>query len=430
MKVLITNLCLLFCMTITACTSKIRKAPSEVFVSDTYVDYHRLGTIKGNSLVVDRDIDLQGAICEMPDDYTIEFKGGILRNGILVGKNTKIVSEGIIFDYINIKGSWIVPKISTEMFADLSYENALRDVMALTAPDIKNRVEIAQGDFCVRAEKNEDICVPVNSNTELIVQGTIRLIPNAFTHYYIVKVEGSNISISGDGCIIGDKHTHKGKQGEWGMGLYIMKSENVHVSGLTIKECWGDCIYIGGVSENIVIENCYLDHGRRQGISITSANNVNIRKCNITNVNGTPPEYAIDVEPNKGDIVDNIMIEKVSARDCRGGFLVYGRAEKSQIGLVTIQDGKIDNTQELAIRVEKCRTAIIENCQISQNTTQGIIKCEDSESVVVRNNRYHYTQDLWINIKKYAKKIIGKEIVDPITISRCDNSALKNNKEY
>ena len=108
----------------------------------------------------------------------------------------------------------------------------------------------------------------------------------------------SDITISGNGSIIGDKDAHKGKDGEWGMGIQIMNSKNVTINGLNISNCWGDCIYIGGKSSYISIVNCNLHHARRQGISVTNAYKCKIDNCKIYDIAGTAPEYGIDFEPN------------------------------------------------------------------------------------------------------------------------------------
>ena len=89
---------------------------------------------------------------------------------------------------------------------------------------------------------------------------------------------------------------------------------------LTIRDCWGDCIYIGTESTNVRINSCTLDHGRRQDISITSAGRVMIENCIISNVRGTAPEYAIDIEPNKNDIIESVIIRNVKSIDCKGAF--------------------------------------------------------------------------------------------------------------
>lgn len=253
-------------------------------------------------------------------DISLKKKHGVIKNGILIGNNTRINAEGTLFEKVTIKGVWNVPEISTTLFADLSYENALRDVVALANPKVKNRIVIEKGEYKVKAEQKAKVCVPLCSNTDFILKGTIHLEPNEFKHYYIIQANGKNIRIRGNGTIIGDKHTHTGKEGEWGMGIILNGAMNATISGLTIKDCWGDCIYVGGNSRNVIIENCKIDGGRRQGISVTKANGVTIRNCVITNFSGTNPQYAIYVEPNRRDSVDNILIENVTVRDCEGGF--------------------------------------------------------------------------------------------------------------
>jgi uncharacterized Zn ribbon protein len=238
-----------------------------------------LGIVDGDKVIIDKDVDLKGKECKIPAGKTLVFKGGLIKNGILIGKMTKIECKGKAFDKVTIKGSWNVPDISTKLFANLDYENSLRDVVALTHPKVQNRIVIQKGDYKVRAEKKATVCIPICSNTDFILKGTIRLVPNDLKSYNIIQARGKNIKISGNGTIIGDKHTHTGTTGEWGMGIRFHHAINATLSGLTIKDCWGDCIYVGGDSRQVLIEQCRLDHGRWQGISVTKANGVTIRNC-------------------------------------------------------------------------------------------------------------------------------------------------------
>ena len=119
------------------------------------------------------------------------------------------------------------------------------------------------------------------------------------------------------------------------MGVDFFRVENASISGITIKDCWGDCIYVGDESKNVTIDNCILNNGRRQGISITSANGVIVRKCTICDVGGTDPEYAIDIEPNKGKTIDNILIENVTVKNCKGGFMANGSAIRTFVERLT-----------------------------------------------------------------------------------------------
>jgi len=351
------------------------------------VSYVVLGQPKEGNLTIKDTIDLENRKCVLPEEISLNFKGGLVKNGTLVGNNTKLRSSGACFDRVRIMGTWSVPVISTSLFCNLNYDNALKDVVALSNPAVKNKIIIGRGDYQVSAYKNGDVCLPVNSNTELVINGTIRLTPNNFTNYYILQAEGHDIKIKGKGTIIGDKHTHTGKKGEWGMGINLDHAHNVIIKGLNIKECWGDCIYVGSESSDVRIEDCLLDHGRRQGISITSADGVTIKNCSITNVGGTAPEYAIDVEPNKGETVDNVTIEEVKVKDCRGGFLVYGKAPNAHVGKVVINNCCIEGARKIPISIIKCLSARVEKCVTRGFSWREDINMVEVGSAIKKNNR-------------------------------------------
>ena len=110
-------------------------------IADT-VNASILGIVDGDKIIIDKDVDLKGNVCKIPVGNTLVFKGGILKNGVLNGRMTKIECKGKAFNRVTIKGGWDVPEISTNLFADLNYENSLRDVVALAHPKVKNRVVI------------------------------------------------------------------------------------------------------------------------------------------------------------------------------------------------------------------------------------------------------------------------------------------------
>lgn len=351
------------------------------------ISYKELGQLRGGCLTVRDTIDFDNRRCNLPDGLTLNFKGGILKNGTLVGSNTRLKSKGVCLDRVRILGSWNVPVITTALFRDLSYDNALKDVVALSDSTIKNKIIIEPGDYIVTAYKNGDICIPINGNTDFILKGTIRLTPNDYRNYYIVQAQGKHITIRGNGTIIGDKHTHTGDSGEWGMGINLDHAHHVLIKGLTVKECWGDCIYVGSESTDVRIEDCLLDHGRRQGISITSADGVRIKNCTITNVGGTAPEYGIDVEPNKGETVDNVTIEEVKVKDCRGGFLVYGKAPNAHVGKVVINNCCIEGARKIPISIIKCLSARVEKCVTRGFSWREDINMVEVGSAIKKNNR-------------------------------------------
>lgn len=168
---------------------------------------------------------------------------------------------------------------------------------------------------------NRDVFINENglklkSNQVLIFQEKTRLksIPNNKTHFAVLIInEIKNVKIF-NANILGERFEHIGNKGQWGMGIRIMASENVQLYNPTVKEMWGDGIYIGGrngkPSENIEVYNAFLDNNRRNGLSITSADGVKLIKPLVANSNGQSPKAGIDIEPNSNDdIINNIVID-------------------------------------------------------------------------------------------------------------------------
>lgn len=158
----------------------------------------------------------------------------------------------------------------------------------------------------------------IPSNSKILFQKESKLImkPNNKLGYQAILIENvTNVEIY-DANLVGDRMLHKGKDGEWGMGILIRNGENVRILRPRVSNFWGDGIYIGGsdfaFSNNITIEGGIIDNNRRNGISIVSAKDVFIRNINISNTNGTNPEFGIDIEPNNStNIIENIKIDSV-----------------------------------------------------------------------------------------------------------------------
>ena len=398
---------------------------------DSFCFAQQIGIIRNKSIVVSTEVDLHGANINLPKDFTLEVEGGRIKNGTLIGNQTKLKCSGKVFDRVQIKGTWNVPEISTSMFSDLSYDNALKDVLALAHSKVQNTIVIEKGNYQVAARKNADVCLGISGNTTLIINGTIKLNPNIYQRCDIIRVQGNNIRISGNGSIIGDKHTHLGHDGEWGMGIRFHGAKNSSVRGLTIKDCWGDCIYVGGNSKNVTIENCFLDHGRRQGISVTKADSVTIKNCRISNVNGTNPQFAIDLEPNANDTVDHILIENVETVACEGGVLAtIGKknVEKKKIGQVTVRNCKLSAISRWPLRMKSCEYVSIEDCTINATNEKPAIYSSNINNLVVKDNTINIEKSVTFTLKNTAKKIAGKRVQQPIETIKVEQRDIRNNR--
>lgn len=299
--------------------------------------------LKAYSVVtISQNWDLKGNNIIIPEGVTLLFTKGSILNGTLTGSMTKIQGNVVgIFNKVTVAGSWNVPEITTDMFVDLNYDNSLRDVIALADSSVWNNVTIAEGDYFFSLNKANKTGIKVCSKTLLTINGNLLLRGNNLRSYDIVRVEGTNIAISGKGAIVGDRYSHVNDGGEWGMGIGIYNSDDVSIRGLKVNDCWGDCIYIGNKTGKVVIEGCKLLRGRRQGISITSAKNVLIANTYISEIGGTSPEYAIDIEPNDYEKIGSVRIINVHMHDCSGGITSLGVAKGANINVVEVEYCKV-----------------------------------------------------------------------------------------
>lgn len=338
---------------------------------------------EGKTTIIKNVVDMKGVELVLPKDVTLKFeKGGCLKNGKITADNTSIVGyKQDIFDGVEIAGEWNVKYISTAMFKSLPQLNSLQNVFALASGIVDNVITIPEGNYQVAAVRNGSTILSVPSNTEVIINGTITMLPNNFTNYYIVGLKGENIQLHGKGAIVGDKHTHTGTKGEWGMGVNLAECKNVDIYDLTIRDCWGDCIYIGTESTDVRINNCTLDHGRRQGISITSAGKVLIENCVISNVGGTAPEYAIDIEPNKNDIIESVIVRNVKSVNCKGGFMTWGGAENCTIKNVELYDCYVKGATRPDYAFNTSQNIKLVNCTSDRNYKPINNKCKSFKIV-------------------------------------------------
>ena len=339
----------------------------------------RLSFKEGKTTIIKNVVDMKGEELLLPMNVTLKFEnGGCLKNGRIIAANTSIsgFKQGI-FDGVKIAGEWNVKYISTDMFRDISQLNSLQNVFALASEKVDNVIIVEGGTYKVAANRNGETMLLVPSNTEVIINGKITLLPNDYTNYYIVGLRGENIQLHGKGEIVGDKHTHTGTKGEWGMGVNLAKCKDVYIYDLTIRDCWGDCIYIGTESTDVRINNCTLDHGRRQGISITSAGKVLIENCVISNVGGTAPEYAIDIEPNKNEIVDTVIIRNVKSIDCKGGILAGSGADNSYTRNIFISDCHVGGYEKRSYCFSNTEIIRLKNNTSDKKDKLGFYNCKN-----------------------------------------------------
>lgn len=192
---------------------------------------------------------------------------------------------------------------------------------------------------------DENILIP--SNTYVYGDGpcsTIHRISNnkenysTFLCYLVENVTFANLMVKGE------RDTHTGTTGEWGMCINILGSKNITVTDCTLRDGWGDGIYVGASdnsvssvpSRNVTIKNCVVTNNRRNGVSVTSCEGFRLLNSRITDTHGTNPQCGIDFEPNyyheviKDCVIDNCYFNG----NTHGNVVVYN----SQDVEVTVQN--------------------------------------------------------------------------------------------
>ncbi|MGL5581535.1 MAG: hypothetical protein ACRDCE_11310 [Cetobacterium sp.] len=156
--------------------------------------------------------------------------------------------------------------------------------------------------------------VPSNSKVIWRSGSALKCKPNNLDNYEIIGIrDKTNIELFNP-VIYGDKYTHTGSTGEFGMGISVRGAcEDIFIYNPKIHDCWGDGIYIGQTTntvfstpKNIHIINPITRKCRRQGISVTSADGLFISNPGLWDTKSsdcaTPlpngPHAGIDIEPN------------------------------------------------------------------------------------------------------------------------------------
>jgi len=173
------------------------------------------------------------------------------------------------------------------------------------------KLTVPAGHYMVNAIKS--IRPLSNTVIELSDEAVLEVIPNAETHYRLIRLHGcDDVTICG-GTLKGDRQKHKCTDGEWGMGIHVGSGcTKITLQGVQSREMWGDGFYIGGkvVPREVTIRDCIADFNRRQGLSIVTGDQITIVGNLFSNTRGTRPENGIDIEPDRdGPGVGNVLIE-------------------------------------------------------------------------------------------------------------------------
>jgi hypothetical protein len=244
-----------------------------------------------------------------------------------------------VFDYLD-----------AEQRADVQGRTRRLDVTAACqrALSAGNDVVFPAGTYLVDADPKA--CLKALSGQTVTFEpgSVLEARPNALEQYQVLLIENvRDVTVLG-GTILGERSSHRGETGEHGMGIGIFGSQNVIIRQTTVRDCWGDGIYVGGrgfegQSRDVRIENCVCDGNRRQGLTIAAVENCTVVGGKFVNTKGTLPASGIDIEPNRDKPgAQNIVIEGAVCSDNEGHGLTLSQVHTHQVrvtGLVANRNG-------------------------------------------------------------------------------------------
>ena len=369
------------------------------------------------------DFDLNEGSITFKEGCVLKFNGGSLANGTVIGNNTLIKALlRRIFSRIKISGDWDVPNIYSCWFdfcEDTDIDN-IRNFTNLSAlcNENMNNVIIEGLDIYISEQLYINSFV-VKKNTNIFLNSKIRLLPNKSINrtcvFYINNVE--NVSIKGNGSIIGNVESHTNTSEEFSFGIYLVGAKNVEINGISIIDFWGDGIDIQalysdyenstvtGHCYNIIIDNVLIDSNRRNGISIEGAFHVTVKNSSIINTgrkNGTLPMAGIDVEPwYSKEHVEDVHIENNIFNNNKECDFFISTDEKNldseivkTIKIVnnTLESMKLNHSVDVIVRSNEISSRFdvnsAKNLYIVSNDISGSIYIEANASLnnKIRNN--------------------------------------------
>jgi polygalacturonase len=199
----------------------------------------------------------------------------------------------------------------------------------------------------------------------------LQALPTSAGYYNVILISGAKDVVVTGGQIVGERASHSGSSGEWGMGIGILDSERVSVINVMVSDCWGDGIYVGGdgqPSRDITIDDVICDNNRRQGLSVTYAAGVDVTNSVFKNTNGTAPAAGIDIEPNDNEVTEDISITNTVCTGNEGaGLDLMGWMER--VTDVAVSGCTFSDNGASGIRIVNAGLLRFENVDVTGNET-------------------------------------------------------------
>ena len=155
-----------------------------------------------------------------------------------------------------------------------------------------------------------------------------------------------------------------------------------------------------------------------------------ISNCSIADISGTNPQYAIDIEPNKRCVVDNVLIRNVIVTNCEGGIRATVPNKgigNALVGSVDIRNCHVSAKSRYPVHLNRCAIGTVEGCTIDATNDRSSIYANYVENLKVCNNTLNVDVQLLSSIRNKAKELVGKNGYSTIRVVHGSANGVKNN---
>ncbi len=209
-------------------------------------------------------------------------------------------------------------------------------------------VYLPAGTYRVQTSRKNRLRLKSNMTFKMASNATLKMFSTNKSQYSVLLMsKAEDVTIVG-GTIVGDRATHKGKGGEWGMGITMRTSSRISISNVRVRNMWGDGFYVVDV-EDLALCSVRAENNRRQGLSIVHGNRILVTRSVFRDTRGTRPAAGIDLEPDKPhQRITNVRIERSKFINNEGGGIMIA-GKKARVSRVQIQNNEFDGARPLLI---------------------------------------------------------------------------------
>ncbi|HMR78059.1 MAG TPA: right-handed parallel beta-helix repeat-containing protein, partial [Polyangiaceae bacterium] len=285
-------------------------------------------------------------------------------------------------------------KISNAGKDPVETRKGLNDAIKWAKDNGHDKIVIPPGTYLVGEPTNAAYAGGIDLQGDMTLElskGTIiKMAPNDRWNYCVINVDGnSNITIRG-GEVVGDRAQHDygtpPTAHDEGHGICVWSGvDRVLIEDMELHELTGDGVLIVGVkakdatpekaTTNVTIRNNHIHHNRRQGVSIVGGHNIVVENNHIHHIEGTSPEFGIDIE-GAGRTDKDVLIYRNNFHHNAGGDFVTSSGRNVWVEENTMTQCMVNDQGQFDAALP---------CLLDKQVDGPIIIWKETDNVIINN---------------------------------------------